>query len=245
MFNLNQAFPFKNGLCSFIIFVVILIITYLFIYGYYDNLKSINLKINNTNLEIKFGDIFNEKDAVKVIPFNEYFDTDVDPEKGIISKNTLNGKFIEQNFDNNSADLDHMISEVLKNQKYEVNSNRQHGKKNKYKLGTIAKVNDYFLTALTNFDNNNSAYIEIDDYISFLITFWHEIHKCYEGNIAIPILGDGRTRFKINGKDIYITSQKLIELIIEIYELTNLNFDSRIVICIYNPKNDINLLNFK
>jgi hypothetical protein len=54
-------------------------------------LSKANLKINNSTMEVKIGDIFSESDF-KVIAFNEYFDTQVDNK--IIAESTLNGMYI-------------------------------------------------------------------------------------------------------------------------------------------------------
>ena len=66
-----------------IIFICILCITLRKIYKFF---------IGKIKIEIKVGNIFEEKD-LKVIPCNEYFDTMVNDK--IISKNSLNGKFIK------------------------------------------------------------------------------------------------------------------------------------------------------
>ena len=56
-------------------------------------LKKIKLNIKGSDFIIKQGDIFLQE-GLKVINFNEYFDTIVDNK--IIAKNSLNGKFITE-----------------------------------------------------------------------------------------------------------------------------------------------------
>lgn len=225
------------------------ITTYFLVWQYNKRKSSINLKINNTDFEIKFGDIFEEKECLKVIPFNEYFDTHVGD--GIISKYTLNGKFINKYYKDNISELDKEILNSLKEQncipktKFEE---RVLDKKDVYELGTIACVdNQYLLSCLTHFDENNNAHIGIEEYISFLGNFWNEIYKLYNGaNVTLPILGDGITRFKIFGCETHVDSQKLIEMIIWTYKLSNIKLNSKITIIIHKKnKNNINLLDLK
>lgn len=56
-----------------------------------NTLTSIELSVDNSKVIVKIGNIFNEP-GLKVIAFNEYFDTTVDNE--IISQNTLNGLYL-------------------------------------------------------------------------------------------------------------------------------------------------------
>ena len=54
-------------------------------------MREINLTIEESTVVIKTGDIF-KQEGLKVIAFNEYFDTQVD--ERIIAQASLNGKFI-------------------------------------------------------------------------------------------------------------------------------------------------------
>lgn len=52
-------------------------------------------------------------------------------------------------------------------------------------------------TLLQKFDDENRAYLFIQDYVSFLLNFWNEIDIIYAGrSVSIPLLGSGITRFK-------------------------------------------------
>lgn len=81
---------YKN-LKGAIIFTVILVLIYIGIWIRANTVKRVELSINNSVFEIKEGDIF-EESSLKVIGFNEYFDTKVDNK--IISDKTLNGIYI-------------------------------------------------------------------------------------------------------------------------------------------------------
>lgn len=94
-------------------------------YLYANYLKNISLKIKTSTFEIKTGDIF-EQDKLKVINFNEYFDTVVDNK--IIAENSLNGKFIKEKVADVKG-LDEIIKQSLANTNSFVNNDRKNGKK--------------------------------------------------------------------------------------------------------------------
>lgn len=54
--------------------------------------SGVHATICNTDVEVKVGDLFSFG-GIKVIPFDEYFDTEVDDK--VISRNSLNGIFLE------------------------------------------------------------------------------------------------------------------------------------------------------
>lgn len=224
------------------ILLVAIVSLYIAIWAYWNNRQSICLHINTSEVEVKYGDIFLERSELKVIAFNEYFDTVVDDK--IIAKNTLNGQYIIRYFNNKIDELDHEISEDthLTESIVEENKVRLNGKKIKYKLGTICIVGDYLLTALTHFDVDNKAYIDMHEYISFLLAFWDEVDRVYAGKtIAIPVFGSGITRFK---KYDMVSDQELLELIIWSFKVSRIKFTypSKVKIVVYNGKRDkINL----
>jgi len=102
------------------------------------------------------------------------------------------------------------------------------------------------LTALSRFDENNKAYLEINDYINCLLNFWNEVDRVYAGRtVALPILGSGITRFK--GYE-SITDQELLELIIWTFKVSRIKFTypSKAKIVVYEKKSErINLLRLK
>jgi hypothetical protein len=226
--------------------LAILIILYIGIWVHANARQRIRLQINTSEIEVKFGDIFTEQADLKVIAFNEYFDTLVDDK--VIAKSTLNGIFINKFFKEKVEELDGIISADahLSEMKVAENADRSVGKKMKYKLGTICVVNDYLLTALTHFDADNRAYLEINDYINCLLNFWNEVDRVYAGKtIALPILGSGITRFK--GYD-NISDQELLELIIWTFKVSRIKFTypSKVKIVVYKDKSDkTNLLKLK
>ncbi len=224
----------------------ILVILYIGIWIYSNVRGSIRLKINTSEVEVKFGDIFLEQADFKVIAFNEYFDTLVDDK--VIAKTTLNGIFINKFFKDKVEDLDGVISADAHLREVIVAENltRSTGKKTKFKLGTICIVNDYLLTALTHFDTDNRAYLEINDYINCLLNFWSEVDRVYAGKtVALPVLGSGITRFK--GYE-NISDQELLELMIWTFKVSRIKFTypSKVKIVVYkNKSNKTNLISLK
>jgi len=74
-----------------ILFLFLLI--YILIWLEANLLTNITINIDGSTVNIKSGDLFEEQ-GFKVIPFNEYFDTQVDDK--IIANSSLNGIFIKK-----------------------------------------------------------------------------------------------------------------------------------------------------
>lgn len=219
-----------------LLLLVFLLSLYIILWIRSNLLSKVKLKINNSTMVVKTGDIFKEDDF-KVIAFNEYFDTQVDNK--IISEKTLNGIYIKKLVEN-IVELDNLISDDthLKDRIIESNNQRPCGKKIKYKLGTIFQHNDYLLTAFTKFDNDNRAYLNMNDYINFLLNFWNEIDIIYAGrSVSIPLLGSGITRFKEYNT---ISEQELLELLIWSFKISRIKFTypSKVSVIIHESKKD-------
>jgi hypothetical protein len=219
-----------------IVLILILLIIYLIMWINANIQNKAILNINNSTMNIKTGNIF-EEDELKVIAFNEYFDTIVDNK--IIAESSLNGIYIKSKV-NNINELDNLINDDadLNAKVLDVNNNRPGGKKKKYRLGTIYQNNDYLLTAFTKFDNENRAYLYMNDYVNFLLNFWNEIDIIYAGrSVSIPLLGSGITRFKEYDT---VTEQELLELLIWSFKVSRIKFTypSTVSIIIHESKKD-------
>jgi hypothetical protein len=225
-----------------IISLILLVICYIYIWYKSNNINNLELNIEGSPLEIKFGDLF-EEDGLKVIAFNEYFDTQVD--NIIIAKNSLNGFFIE-NYINDIIEFDDRISnDTHLNEKIiDTNITRKAGKTTQYKLGSIFAYEDFLLTAFSHFDKENRAYLSMQDYIGCLLEFWNEIDIIYAGRtIVLPLLGSGITRFK--GYE-NVSEQELLEIILWSFKVSRIKFryPSKVKIVISNDKKDkISLFN--
>lgn len=211
--------PTNKKMCCLVIFLILLVAAFFLIWYRANKLKTVSLQINNSTLEIAAGDLFQEK-GFKVIAFNDYFDTQVDDV--LISKNTLNGKYITQNYPQ-PADLDAIIDSDTHSAECIIgNRERSIGKTKQYKLGTIIKNGEFFLLAFTHFDKDNRAFLEINDYIACLMNMWNECDIHYGGNtVILPLLGSGITRF--HGYE-NITDQELLEIILWTFKVSRIRF---------------------
>lgn len=226
--------------------LALLVVIYVGIWVYLNRWQSIRLKINASEVEVKFGDIFAEAADLKAIAFNEYFDTQIDDK--IIARSSLHGMFIERFFKDKVDTLDGIIAADTHLSENIVGENtaRPAGKKTRYKLGTICPVDDFLLIAFSRFDDSNRAYLEMQDYINCLLTFWNEVDRVYAGKtVALPVLGSGITRFRAYDN---ISDQELLELIIWTFKVSRVKFTypSKVKIVVYQAKSDkINLLDLK
>jgi len=203
------------------------------------------IRINNSTVEIKTGDIFSEP-GLKAIAFNEYFDTQVD--EVVIASSTLNGKFINQKVNDIDA-LNTLIKDDIYMQEriIEKNITRKNGKAVRYKLGSVLLYNrEYLLTAFSRFDDQNKAYLSMPDYLEFLVNFWSDVDRVYAGrSVTIPLFGSGITRFR--GYDM-INDQELLEILIWSFKISRIKFThpAQVTILIHPDKKDrINFYDLK
>ena len=224
---------------------ILLLVVYIILWIRANIQNTITLNINNSTMIIKTGDIFEESE-LKVIAFNEYFDTTVDNK--IISEQSLNGKYIKLKV-KDIKNLDDMIDATLKDKVVNTNNGRKYGKHNKYPLGTVVEHENFLLTAFTHFDDADMAYLCVGDYINFLFNFWNEIYAKYNGrSVSIPLLGSGITRFRTGNTNLGMSEQNLLELLIWSFKVSGvkLSYHSKISIVIdESTKDKINFLKLK
>ncbi|MBR2089474.1 MAG: hypothetical protein IJ905_03715 [Fibrobacter sp.] len=225
-----------------IVFLLCAIIIYLVVWYKANTKTDITLKIRNTTVTIKFGNIFNES-GKKLINFNEYFDTQVDDV--IIAANTLNGIIVNQ-LGANYIDTIINKNRHLQDCVIEQNCNRkQGGKTTKFKLGTICPCDEYLLVAFSQFDENDKAFHTFDSYVSCLMNMWNELDICYALKpIVTNLPGSGITRFR-NEK---MTRQELLETFIWTFVKSKVDFcapSSLTIVLPENIKNEINLYKFQ
>lgn len=150
--------------------------------------KAYNTTVNGISVKIKVGDIFDEI-GLKVIPFNERYDTEVD--NIIIAHNSLNGKMIDK-YVKDIEDLKSKIK-LAQTDNSPLKPTRKNGKEI-YPLGRIITYEDFLLLAFSHFNEKNEAYIGIGEYEKLLICMWSEIRRTYAARpIIIPLLGGGLT----------------------------------------------------
>lgn len=237
-----------------VLFVALLLLVCIFILMWWDanHLKNVKLRINNTNIEIKEGDIFDllkkdpkdRIDEISVIGVNDFYDSIVDDR--IIAKGTVHGRYIDMitqcgKLDdlNKTIEEDEILNKVGN---WEKDIGRMKGKKIRYSIGSIVEYESYVLTAFTKFDEKNKAYLSAEEYMRFWMCFWENIDEIYAGRtINIPLMGAGIARFR-NGKP---SKQELLESILwslKISGFHNTYGNKNINILIY--KSDIKDIDF-
>lgn len=239
LFSISIIFWPITDNCKWYVFsglILLHIIIYLFVWLYYNKKKSVTIKIRNTKIKIKEGDLFAET-GKKIIAFNEYFDTQVDDI--IIAKKSLNGVFMTDYVDNVSS-LDQHISDFLSDRTPIFVDGRRMGKKIKYDLGTIVPYNDFYLLAYSRFDENNRAFLEKDDIAKVYLKMWNEIDivKACE-SICIPVLGSSGLVRKMN-----YTPQQLLELLLWSFRISGINMTRLASITIIVHKTMVNSIDF-
>lgn len=228
----NRKIVIITGLVSILMF-------YLIKLNNMNKMRKISLSIHESTFEIKSGNIFEDKN-LKVINFNEYFDTKVDDK--IIAKNSLNGEYIVHKMNNEIEYIDKEIEKQLEGKEQEVNNNRNFGKNKKYSLGEIVAIDDYLLTSLTKFTNENRAVLTLKEYMTFLMNFWDNLDKIYANrSVTITLFGSSSlTRFT----DAYeIRDQDLIEIIIWTFKISKIKFKYPSKITMVLSDNMINKIN--
>ena len=227
------------------IFLGLLIFVYLVIWVWSNKLSKIDIDVEGSDVTIKVGDIF-QQPGLRVIAFNEYFDTQVDNK--IISEHSLNGIFIKKYIGAPVSVLDQYIenyafdpSEILEN-----NSSRKLGKKVRFQIGTICVYKDYLLTSFSKFDDNNMARLTMPEYLEFLINFWDKVNKVYaQQSVSTPIFGSGITRIQGHKN---ISDEDLLKIMLWTFRISEMRFKypARLTVVIHKDKIDkINLLDIK
>jgi hypothetical protein len=214
--------PQKRKIISGVIFLVVCIILYFVIWIIANKRTSIKLNIGGTPVKIKSGDIFTQE-GLKVIPFNEYYDTKVDDE--IISHRSLNGQYIDKNWNQAVDKLDSLISNNTKLKELQLENNvKRNGKTVRYPIGSIIVIDDFVLTAFSKFDNKNCARLTINDYLNFLIKFWNEVNSVYaQKKVVVPIFGSGITRFTNGMED--INENDLLRIMLWTFKVSKIKFE--------------------
>lgn len=225
---------------SLIVLIALLIISYAIIVICANLKKKVQLKIRNTKIIIKEGDLFQEQ-GLKVIPVNEFFDVDI--ENGIIDPNTLHGQYIKNRSNKHPEELYKDIVTVLKSRNLKtVDQQRLSGKQTKYKLGTIYNDHQGFLLlAYSTFDGDNRARLHNDDIVQCYTNMWNEIDIVRGTNsIAFPVLGAGGiVRFDKN-----YTPQQLIELMLWSYRISGIQLSRNATLTIVVHKSIVHDVDF-
>ena len=203
---ISFVFNVKNPSCWLIISYVAIVLLLSVVFAIWQTWRktSLNIKIsNNLTVNVDEGDIFDyaKDDNYVVIPVNEYFDTIVDDK--IINSGTVHGQFIRRYYPGDYHHQLHKETEAyFKTQDIngvETTRQRSEGYTKKYPLGTCAiieKGNTHFvLLALTHFDNDDHAYVELSEFGSCVSKLCKKLRDVAGTSpIYMPLMGMGMAR---------------------------------------------------
>ena len=233
--------PFKDDCkCWVVISLVgVSVLLYLAIFMVANKAKKVKLTIRNTKIIIKEGDLFKEK-GKKVIPCNDYFDTQVDDI--IVAKGSLHGKFITS-YVSNIDELKNVIKNELTNGHPNtiVDQKRQSENQIKFGVGTIIPFHDFLLLAYSRFDSKNKASLEGEFFSKCYTTLWKEIDRYRAAeSICMPVLGAGGiVRF-----DQDYTAQQLLEMMLWSFRLSGVHLARQATLTIVVHKSTSSEINF-
>lgn len=225
--------------------LILLTLIYVAVWVWSNTLNSIKINIDGSTVLIKVGDLF-QQEGLKVIAFNEYFDTLVD--NRIISEQSLNGIFIQKHLNVPIGDLDKHIENYSfgTDELIAENSARPVGKKQRYQLGTICVYNDFLLTAFSKFDDQNRASLTMPEFLGFMINFWDRVNSVYAlKSVSTAVFGSGITRIKGHKN---ISDEDLLKIMLWTFRISEMRFKypAKLTIVIHKEKIDqINLLDIK
>ena len=169
---------------------------------------TIRLKNTNTAIEVVFGDIFTQ-DGHRVIPVNEYFDSEIGD---LVSPTSLHGKFIQKILGGRSQIFDELVDNGLSDVPHEL-TERKKGKNKKFPIGTTLVDNSrstkYFLVALSRTDIETlKAKADVPELWQALKGLWNKVRIEAGGSpINLPLIGSGLSA-------VGLPPQQLLQIII-------------------------------
>lgn len=203
----------KNIIVNRVLFSLFLAMIVVVIYAtYIRKRKKITLTGKDYIIEVKYGDIKEEKNCKKVINFDECYTTELGELPYQIKPTSICGQYLlqHQNID---------INKLIK--KYKINksdSNSMFKNKIRYDSGTIVPNGDDLLMAFAKLDEKGTGrFFSNQEYLDSLSKLWQEIDIYYgQKDVCIPILGSGLTHIN----DASLSQQELLEKIIFSYKLS-------------------------
>lgn len=233
--------PCLSGLWRAFVILIIAILIYLVSYWFIGRIfkEKIELDINGTPVEISCGDIF-KAEGYKVIGCDTQFHTTVDDI--IISKKSLHGKLVLEH-----GRVDE-IKEAVRRGAERLNLKQDENGLYTFPLGSIVRYDSsvdnqtYLMLAMTELDDNYESHTTMAKYEQMLMHMWKEIDRVHASNdIALPILGDGITRFDDRPKNKY----SLLRCMVCTMNASGSSYNSKIRIVIYGKSKDIPLYEIK
>ena len=153
---------------------------------------TIRIKSIDTAITLRFGDLFSA-DGVKVIPVNEYFDSELGDH---VSHRSLHGQLVTRYFSGHPASFDSLVDSDLASTKGE-HVNRTTGRQNRYPIGTTALINAgadrFLLLALSRTDLTTlKASCDVPQLLEALSGLWSSVRNRAGGEpVSAPLIGGG------------------------------------------------------
>lgn len=210
LFGFNQIIETHFNKYLYIYLFAIVIFCFLFLSK---PKLSIEAKLNGRDvaIEVRVCDAFKLKDSALVVPINTAFDTDLEAIKS--AKTSIQSQMLKTYYSNNSSYLDLDIANQLEKELYPYEiTNKQLGKQNIYKIGTVIKIKNkeklFYLLANSHINENGRAYTTEEDLQEAIAHLWYYIcEKGDKGIITIPLIGTGLARANV-------TREKIVHTII-------------------------------
>lgn len=200
---------------------------------------SIDLRIRGTRVSVQRGNIF-DAPAFRVIACDSCFDTRIDDV--VIAKNSLHGQLVAQHGDR------HAIEELVENEAKRRGIARNQDGRYEFPIGTIIKYESaidggvYLMLAMNELDEQHKAYTDMAQYEQMLMQMWEEIDRVYAlHDVAIPILGDGITRFR-NGPQ---GKENLLRCMLCTLASSSVTLKSKVSVILYDDADGISLYELK
>lgn len=165
---------------------------------------SYRIPTKDFGFEVLVGDLLASTSKNIVISTNSTFDTDI--ASGLISPDSLQGKFTSSFFSGNTHELDKQIEASLEGVEFEEWTGSR-GKKKRYPIGTVAKVAThgkmFYFLAMSDLNSQGTAKSTPKMIDAALEGLWDYIATQGEfGDVAIALVGTGRGRVALSRKKI-------------------------------------------
>lgn len=172
---------------------------------------SVRIKGKNYSIKVSYGDIFKQKNAKIVIPFDECFTTAVGTAPDEIKPTSICGQYLLKHPIGSMAPL------LEKAKLMPIDSKSQYNNQERYESGRLVPRDNFLLMSFAKLDKDGLGRMTRDEYIDCLSVLWSEIDKYYgQTDVCISVLGSGITRLD----DTSLSQQELLDMIIKSYQLS-------------------------
>lgn len=181
----------KYASFSFLLFLVVSIIISAAIRR---PIKSITIRMPHSDfqIEVRIADLF-EMNAAVMISSNTKFEADV--AGGKIAPDSLQGQFTAKYFTGNQIELIKKLEDGLSTYKDDP----------PYKIGTTVPINThgktFYFVAMAEINEQGNAHTTVENIKLALDGLWRHVSDAGElQELAVPVIGTGRGRLKMNRK---------------------------------------------